>query len=111
MIEFINSGLRRFAVSKISMMLGRNQARVDCHPTLANSEIMKSAAECRPSHLEDAETPALRSVLNRDLLHPHDAMADRMQIKIVALRGQVIQQQDRAGVLGEIVLECQHLAR
>ena len=91
------------------MMLGGDQPRIHGDAAPADFDIVKAAAESRSPHLEDAQAPPLRAILHGDLLHPDDAMADRMQIEIVAFRGEVVQQENGAKVLGEIMLEGQNL--
>jgi hypothetical protein len=75
----------------------------------ANHEVVVSADELDSTHFNDAQSTALRAVLDCQLFQQHYAVRDRMQLQIVASRSEVIQQNDRAAPTSEKVLERQHL--
>ena len=81
-------------------MLGRNQTREQNYSALADDEIMEATAEAAPPHLEDAQPAALRTILQRIMLKPDDAMDETVQIEIVGLIGKVVQKQPGAALLG-----------
>src|SRR5689334_21274724 len=86
------------------VMLSRDQSRKNVQPAFLNSEIMKSAAELYAAHLDDTKPAAFSAILDRQLLQQHNAVRKRMQLKIVGLRGEVVQHDHGTMPGGEKVL-------
>ncbi len=90
-------------------MLGRDQARIDLQPALADDEVVVATAELDAAHLDDPQTPAFGAIVDGQLLQQDDPMGNRVQLQVAHFRGLVIEQDHRAAAGGEEVLECQHL--
>jgi hypothetical protein len=70
---------------------------------------MVPAAEAPAAVLHDAHAPALGAVLGRQLLQPDDAVRHAVHRLVGGVGGQVVQQQDRDVLAGEVVLQRQDL--
>ena len=70
---------------------------------------MEAALEGNATHLDDPHTPTLCAVVDRQLLQQYDAVGDGMELKIVVVRGEVVQQDHGGPAAGEEVFERKDL--
>ena len=78
------------------MMFGRDQPRIDFQAAFADREIVIAAAERDAAHLFHAQAPTLRAVFDGELLEQDHAVRNRMQLQIGFVRGEIVEQNDRA---------------
>ena len=77
------------------LMFSCDKSRKDGYAARANNEVVISAANLHSPHLDDAQAPPFTTINWRQLLHPDDAMANRMQIEVILCASQIVEQQHR----------------
>ena len=75
-----------------------------------NPIIMEAFAESRASKFGHANTPAFNAILTLKPLQRNHAMSNAVQLHIMALGRFVIQQQDCALAIEEVMLQRENLA-
>ena len=90
-------------------MLLRHQARIDFDPARGDVEVVIAAAEFATAIFDHPHASPLGAVVGSGFLEPDDAMRDRVDGAVVAVRRQVVEQDDGDLELGEIVFEGEHL--
>jgi hypothetical protein len=68
------------------MVFGRNEARVNFKAAFRHSKIVETSPELNASHFQDAQAPPLRAIVDRHLFQQHDAVHNRVELKIVTSR-------------------------
>ncbi len=90
-------------------MFRRHQAWKDVNTVLGNGEVVKTAAILLATILDDFQAPALGTVSRCQCLKANNAVGDTVHSLVQRLGGQVIKQQHRRVVAGEIMLDSQDL--
>ncbi len=90
-------------------MLARDEPRKDVDSPAPDGVVVKAAAEAHAAVLDDQEPPPLGAVLRVQLLQPHHAVRDALDLQVVGGAGQIVQQQHRAAPAGEELLEGEDL--
>ena len=85
-----------------------SRGKIERPPSL-DYEIMVAAAKCDAAHLGHAQPPPLGSVIERQLFEKDDAMRDGMKLKILGMRGQVVEQEHSALPARKEMLEGEDL--
>src|SRR3954469_14965486 len=84
---------RRQLTDERGVMFPRDQPGAYPHPSRFNGEIVEAAAKSNAAHLDDAQPPALCSIIDGELFEHHHAMRDRMELQIV-LGGREVVEED-----------------
>ena len=100
---------RRRVAGEAPTMLGGDQPRKNPQSPGLDDEIVVAAAELDAAHLDDAEAPALRAVVDGELLQQHHPVRDRMKLEVVLTGAEVVEDHDGAVAAGEEVLQREDL--
>ena len=90
-------------------MLARHQPREYIDATTPHGEIVIAAAIGLAAILDHPQAAALGAIGRRQFLEPDHAMGNRVDGLVIGVAGQVVEQQHRGAIAGEIMLEQQDL--
>ena len=82
---------------------------IDGEPAGADAEVVVAAAKATAAQLQHLQPPALRAVLERDVLELDHAVREAVELQVAFGRGLVVEQQHRAVPRREELLEGEDL--
>ena len=110
--QFVKRGIvaaARLPLMAFVRMIAGHEAGENFEAPLADHEVVEAALELACAHLVHSKTPALGAIRQCELLEPHHTMGEAVQTEVIHGFGQIIEEQDRAAVLGEEMFEREHL--
>src|SRR5579872_919422 len=111
LIELLDATGHRLA-RQVDAMLGSNQSREDTQSPRLDDVVVVTLTEAHRTHFHDPQPPARSAVFRGELLHFDHAVGEAEHMRIApqaAAIHLVIQQQYRAALPGELLLQSQEL--
>src|SRR3546814_11379125 len=99
--QFVDLGIaaRRKLSLEFGVMLGSDEARENPEPAFGDAEVMIAAAKLDAPHLDHADAAALGAQVYGELFKVDHAVGDRVQLKVGLRRVEIIEGEDRKGVV------------
>jgi hypothetical protein len=93
----------------LARVVARHQPREHLEAAGADGVVVIAVAEGDAAHLAHPQAPALAAVAGRELLQRQHAVGEALELEVAGGGARVVEQQHRAALAGEVVLEGQDL--